>query len=98
MAYLDDESNLHREDGPAIEYDDGSKEWYQHGKLHRLDGPAVEWADGGKCWYQNDKLHRLDGPAIDLKSGSKRWYFHGKRIYCHSQEEFEEQIKLAMFW
>ena len=32
---------LHREDGPAIEFSDGSKYWYKHDKPHRLDGPAV---------------------------------------------------------
>ena len=43
--------NLHREDGPAIEYADGGKEWYQNDLLHRDDGPAVEGADGTKKWY-----------------------------------------------
>lgn len=32
---------LHRTNGPAIEYDDGSQEWHYRGKLHRTDGPAV---------------------------------------------------------
>lgn len=40
-------------DAPAVEYADGSKEWYQNGKLHREDGPAVEYANGGKEWYRN---------------------------------------------
>ena len=44
---------LHRTDGPAAEWADGSKEWYQNGKLHRTDGPAVEYADGSKVWYEN---------------------------------------------
>ena len=46
---------LHREDGPAIEYVNGDKCWYLNGKCHREDGPAVEWADGDKWWYLNDK-------------------------------------------
>ncbi len=41
---------LHREDGPAFEGWDGSKEWRINGKLHREDGPAIEWAYGGKFW------------------------------------------------
>jgi len=48
-------TTLHRVDGPAIEYDDGSREWYLNGKLHREDGPAIEWADGSKEWFLNDK-------------------------------------------
>jgi hypothetical protein len=46
---------LHRLDGPAVEYTDGSKLWLIHGKYHRLDGPAREWADGLKCWCINDE-------------------------------------------
>ena len=42
---------LHREDGPAVEWFDGNKLWYQNGKLHRLNGPAVECAGGRKRWY-----------------------------------------------
>ena len=44
---------FHRENGPAIEYADGDKRWYQNGDLHRTDGPAIEWANGGKAWYIN---------------------------------------------
>jgi len=46
---------LHREDGPALEWSSGSKEWYLNGKLHREDGPAIVWPDGTKWWYLNDK-------------------------------------------
>ena len=51
--YLNNE--LHRENGPAIEYAYGTKEWYVHGNLHREDGPAVEWRDGSKEWYIHGK-------------------------------------------
>jgi hypothetical protein len=46
---------LHREDGPAIEWVDGYKEWRINGKRHREDGPAYEGADGTKFWYLNDE-------------------------------------------
>ena len=46
---------LHREDGPAIEFGDGSKWWFLNGKFHREDGPAVEYADGTKGWCLNGK-------------------------------------------
>jgi hypothetical protein len=70
---------LHRLDGPAIEWANGHKEWYQNGKLHRLDGPAIEWANGTKEWYQDGKIHRLDGPARERKNGTKEWWQNGKR-------------------
>jgi hypothetical protein len=46
---------LHREDGPAIEWSDGSKYWQKEGLLHREDGPAIEWANGDKTWYLKGK-------------------------------------------
>ena len=44
---------LHRENGPAIEYVDGAKSWYQNGQHHRDNGPAFEFANGEKRWYLN---------------------------------------------
>jgi hypothetical protein len=51
--WFNDAGQLHREDGPAIEYSDGSTEYYINGKEHRLDGPAVEFVSGTKFWYIN---------------------------------------------
>jgi hypothetical protein len=47
----------HREDGPAVEYPNGAKYWYRHGKLHREDGPAAKYACGTKYWYLQDKQY-----------------------------------------
>jgi len=46
---------LHREDGPAIEYENGNKVWYLNGACHRIDGPAFERIDGYKAWYINNE-------------------------------------------
>jgi len=81
-VWRNEQGQVHRLDGPAVERVDGSKEWYQNGQCHRLDGPAVERADGSKEWYQKDQCHRLDGPAVERADGSKEWYFEGKR--CHA--------------
>ena len=51
--YYNTADQLHRDDGPAVEYTDGSKYWYQNGLRHRTDGPAIECADGTKRWYIN---------------------------------------------
>jgi hypothetical protein len=48
---------LHREDGPAYEGCNGTKEWWLNGKLHREDGPAIEWSDGYKFWYLNNRRY-----------------------------------------
>ncbi len=50
-----DRTILHREDGPAVEYEDGSKAWFVNGKYHRLDGPAIEYANGFREWFVNGK-------------------------------------------
>ena len=69
----------HREDGPAVEWSNGTKEWYINGKRYREDGPAVEWADGAKFWFINGQLHREGGPATELCNGTKYWFVNGKR-------------------
>ena len=43
----------HREDGPAIEYLDGTKVWFKCGATHRLDGPAIIYHDGRVNWCVN---------------------------------------------
>jgi hypothetical protein len=68
---------LHRTNGPAIEFASGAKSWYHNGLRHRTDGPAVEYANGTKMWCQNDQLHRIDGPAVEYASGAKSWYIKG---------------------
>ena len=80
---------LHREDGPAIEWANGSKEWYINDKLHREDGPACEYAAGGKHWCINGKLHREDGPAFEGADGGKQWYINGKQL---TEEEFNARM------
>lgn len=52
---------LHRIDGPAVEFKDGTKKWYVNNQLHRKDGPAIEWVIGAKFWYYH-------GTHIDVNS------------------------------
>lgn len=67
----------HREDGPALEYTDGTKYWYLNGVITREDGPAIEYVDGRRDWYLKGKLHRLDGPAIVMPNGDFYYYVNG---------------------
>lgn len=88
--FFNEEGKLHRLDGPAVEWGNGTKEWYKHGKRHREGGPAVEHTDGYKeFWVDGDlnrkeywaegKLHRIDGPARIYGHGTKEWWVNGKR-------------------
>ena len=78
IRWYNDKDQLHRLDGPAVEWACGTKIWLVEGKLHRLDGPAVEEADGSKEWWVESKPHRLDGPAIEHADGGKEWLVEGK--------------------
>ncbi len=73
---------LHREDSPAIEYDDLSETWYYEGKKHRSDGPAdISYFPNGDVeyweWWIHGKLHREDGPAY-VSPWWSGWYSNGK--------------------
>lgn len=78
--YFNSANQLHRIDGPAIEWAIGTKEWWQNGQRHRTDGAAIEWWDGDKRWYQNGQRHRIDGPAVVYADGSKVWYINDKAM------------------
>ena len=80
---------LHREDGPAIEYESGDNFWSLNGKLHREEGPAIEYVNGDNEWYLNGELHREDGPAIENESGTKFWYLNGKEL---SEKKFNKKM------
>lgn len=68
---------LHREDGPALEQANGTKEWRRNGKMHREGGPAREEPGFGNSWFINGRLHREDGPAIERANGLKMWMQRG---------------------
>ena len=78
--YYNSAGELHRDDGPAVEYEDGHVEWYQNGRLHRNHGPASIWWNGTKEWCQNGQLHRTDGPAIIWNNGVTERWIGGKRL------------------
>lgn len=66
-SYIKGTDILHCEDGPAVIYVGGGKEWHVEGKLHREDGPAIvhdhadvfgdenEWYLNGKRVSSNDE-------------------------------------------
>jgi hypothetical protein len=65
------DGELHREDGPAIEYVNGDKGWYLNGWPHREDGPAIEYADGTNEWW-------LDGNLVNPEAMVDLWLMRGK--------------------
>jgi hypothetical protein len=79
--YCNESGQTHREDGPAVLYVSGTKNWLINGFLHRENGPAVEWSNGDEEWYINDKLHRIDGPAITT---CRSWMYDYAEIIPHN--------------
>jgi hypothetical protein len=71
---------LHRENGPAIVTENGTKKWYKNGLPHRENGPAVEYPNGSKEWWLNGRLHREDGPAVEVAKGYFLFSKNKKRI------------------
>lgn len=53
-------SILHREDGPAIEFTQGHKSWYQDNLRHRDDGPAIEWGNETSYWLNGVEQEPLN--------------------------------------
>ena len=49
---------LHRDDGPAVIYEDGTELWYKDGFLHRDDGPAAILYGGLLRWAKYGKLYQ----------------------------------------
>ena len=52
---------LHREDGPAITYADGTFCWVRHGLIHREDGPSRVWPNG-------DRNYDLNGSKVNAST------------------------------
>ena len=48
-------NKLHRTDGPAVVWSDGSEEYRIHGTVHRIDGPAKIWSDGTEEYWEFGK-------------------------------------------
>jgi hypothetical protein len=89
IEYRNKLGQRHREDGPAVEFSDGTKEWWINGHCHREDGPAIQYPNGDKDWYINSERHREDGPAIEWIDGDKWWFLNDTR---YSEQEWQEEI------
>jgi hypothetical protein len=83
-CWYNEKDQCHRIGGPAVEWADGTKMWYEDGYPHRDDGPAIEWANGAKEWFRYGRPHRLDGPAYipaNGDPGTKSWAINGVWLF-----------------
>lgn len=86
---------LHREDGPAVEWADGTRQWWidgqelteeefisrTQGNTSKDDQPVMkEYTDGTRMWCLPDgRPHREDGPAVERASGTRMWFLNGQQ-------------------
>ncbi len=63
--FYDKLGKLHNEGGPAVIWENGSKEWFFHDDRHRKDGPAIIRVDGSKEYWMNNK-----------KLTKEQWEYH----------------------
>jgi len=80
---------IHRIDGPAVEFSNGGKEWWVNGQKHRMNGPAAEFdLYGIKAWWVNGQRHRTDGPAIEWATLAEEWWLNNR---VSSKQEISQQ-------
>jgi hypothetical protein len=93
-------SELHKDNGPAVICANGNEYWYINGERHRINGPAIILTDGKNThehWFINNKYHRDDGPAM-IHGGYKTYYQHDMLhrlngpavMYADGREEYWE--------
>jgi hypothetical protein len=88
--WVNSEGELDREGGPAIEYSDGTKEWYKNGELHREGGPAVEHPEGSANWYVEGKYRP------DLEPGYNPAHGESQRICTENFQDMEASLGARM--
>lgn len=71
--WRNEQGQLHRTDGPAIEYAHGGKAWYLNGTLYR-----IIYAKGSQEWFnEQGQRDRIERPAYE-NDRRKEWYQNGR--------------------
>ena len=95
--WINENNEVHREDGPAAIYPNGLTLWKINGILHREDGPAMI-SKTKEMWYKNGKKHREDGPArIDHITNEKTWYKNDK-IHNEDGPAYISHKGMTLWW
>jgi hypothetical protein len=53
--------------------------------------------NGDKHYFLNGIHHREDGPAME-HDGVKSWWINGELLPCKTQKQFEQLMRLKLFW
>ncbi len=71
IIYRNSFGKMHRDNGPAEIYSDGSCYWYYNGFVHRKNGPAQITLKGSQYYIQMGKLNQKNGCKAILFNGNK---------------------------
>ena len=84
------EGLLHREDGPAVVYDNGTQEWWVKGSRHRLDGPAIYYSENivKKYGHISSRMYWINGSNYSESS----FYNHSKVIHTMIRKKLERIV------
>jgi hypothetical protein len=86
-------NQLHKKNGPAVIYANGTQEWWINERRHRIDGPAYIRSDGYQEWYRNGEWHRTDGPAVTYYDGTQTWFIDGTLYF--NNKSFQKAANLS---
>jgi hypothetical protein len=81
VYFRNDSGQIHRVDGPAVIFEDGTYYWFINGVQHREGGPAVCYPEGFSMWYKYGVLHNRNGPAVITNSGEEQWWLDGREYH-----------------
>lgn len=97
----DSNANTHREDDlPAIENENGDREWYKNGALHRDGDLPAKTTSEEQRWYKYGRPHRDDNkPAIvNTVTGVSEWFVGGRRHREDGPAWYNEKTGECKFW
>jgi hypothetical protein len=66
--WFNEEGILHRTDGPAVIWEDGTCFWMINNRFHREDGPAIIWGDKLFEYYIHGKEYTEDDFTIKMRN------------------------------
>lgn len=87
------DGRIHREDGPAVEYNNGGKAWYLFNKPHRTDGYAII-----DLMYNDKSFYVMGTRYDDVMSWAKAavQYEHHDAEYKPTQDEIDDKVAHVM--
>jgi hypothetical protein len=95
VEYRDENGVLHREDGPALIYNNGEENWYKRGRLHRENGLPAIIKKEYKLYMVNGRRHNEYGPGYENIDGTVWWYLNNIK-YIEEEQYQKELIKLKL--